>query len=70
VEAFYLEGHSYVEIAAELSVAEAQVKNYVFRGKARLGDLVREFIREYSGSAEEYEGELHDLHTFLESRPS
>ncbi|MBI2901769.1 MAG: sigma-70 family RNA polymerase sigma factor [Planctomycetes bacterium] len=65
VDAFYLKGRSYSEIAAALRVPEGQVRNYVFRGKARLSQLVRDFIREYSGSAEEYAEELRDLGEFL-----
>lgn len=61
LESLYLLGRSYAEIDPD----EAKVKNLVFRGKARLGEILRDLVREYSGSSEEFEDELRDLQCYL-----
>lgn len=65
VEAHYLRGRSYQDIATDLQSTPAQIRNYIFRGKALLGDFIRDFIREYCGSQEEFDEELRDLQQFL-----
>jgi len=65
IEAFFLENRSYTEIARELDTHEGAVKNYIFRGKAKLGELIRGAIAEYCGSREEFDEEVRDLQRFL-----
>ena len=65
VRLLYLEGKSYEQIAGTMGVEEPKIKNYIHRGKARLGDFIKQFIREYSGSSAEFETELRDLREFL-----
>lgn len=64
-QGFFLLGWNYARIAKELGVDEGKVKNYVFRAKERLRELVRDFIKQYCGSQEEYEEELRDLKDLL-----
>lgn len=65
VRRFLLEGCSYADIAASLGRSEGDVKNYVFRGKEKLVEYLREQVREYSASRAEYEEELRYLSKFL-----
>jgi len=61
LRAFLMQEKSYAEIARDLGKTEGDVKNYVFRGKRKLIEYLRERVREYSASAGEYEGELRHL---------
>jgi len=61
LELLYLEGKSYREITAALGVDEGVLKNYVHRGKVKLGEYIREEVRAYASSKEEYDEELKRL---------
>jgi RNA polymerase sigma-70 factor (ECF subfamily) len=65
VEQHYLSGRSYAQIASALRKREDDVKNLIFRGKARLRELVRGLIQEYACDDEHIEEELRDLRSFL-----
>ena len=45
--------------------SEDEVKNYVFRGKGRLVEILHDEIRSYSSSGGEYEDEVRYLSGFL-----
>jgi RNA polymerase sigma-70 factor (ECF subfamily) len=64
---FVLEEHSYAQIGAALGCTETDVKNRVFRGKKKLADYIRDEIRDYSASPEEFQEELAHLSRFLPS---
>lgn len=53
------------EVARSMGKSEDEVKNYVFRGKARLVALLHEEIRSTSSSGDEYEDEVRYLSGFF-----
>jgi RNA polymerase sigma-70 factor (ECF subfamily) len=58
---FLLEGSSCAEIASALGKSEGDIHNYVRRGKAKLADYLRDEVRDYSATRDEYEEELRSL---------
>jgi RNA polymerase sigma-70 factor (ECF subfamily) len=66
---FLLDQQPYARIAAELGVAEGDVKNYVHRGKRKLIEFLRDEVRDYSLAHDEYADELVYLARYLERPP-
>ena len=70
LRAFLLEGKTYAEIQARSGHPETTIKNHVHRGKRKLAEYVRDEVREYSASREDYEEELASLARFLPEGPN
>lgn len=62
---FLLEQRSYREIASSMGKSEDEVKNYVFRGRRRLVEILHDEIRSTASSGDEYEEEVRYLSGFL-----
>ncbi len=62
---FLLAQRSHREIAASMGKSEDEVKNYVFRGKGRLVEILHDEIRSTASSGDEYEDEVRYLSGFL-----
>jgi RNA polymerase sigma-70 factor (ECF subfamily) len=60
------QGLAYEQIAEAMGKKLQDVKNYIHRARARLGELLKEEIGQYASSAEEYEEEVAYLSKFLE----
>jgi DNA-directed RNA polymerase specialized sigma24 family protein len=63
----YLDGLDQKQIAERLSKSVTQVNNYLHRARQFLGGRVRELIREYSSSPEEFETELNSIAPLMKS---
>jgi hypothetical protein len=64
---FLLEDSSYAEIGRALGITETTVKNRVYRGKLKLIQLLRDEVRDYSLSWDQYAQELEYLAVALGS---
>jgi len=64
---FLLEDSSYAEIGRALGITETTVKNRVYRGKQKLIQLLRDEVRDYSLSWDQYAQELEYLAAALGS---
>ncbi len=62
------EGRSYAEMATELERTENQIRNHVHRGRTKLVQYLRDEIREYAASEEDYQEELQSLARHFPSR--
>jgi RNA polymerase sigma-70 factor (ECF subfamily) len=60
-----LEGATGAEIARALGTTEGDVHNLIHRGKKKIADYLREQVREYSLSREDYDEELKYLSRFF-----
>lgn len=60
-----LEGTAVAEIARALGKNEGEVNNYIHRGKRKLADYLREQVKDYSLSREDYDEELRYLSRFF-----
>ena len=64
---FLLEDSSCAEIGRALGITETTVKNRVYRGKQKLIQLLRDEVRDYSLSWDQYAQELEYLAAALGS---
>lgn len=62
---FLLEGAPVAEVAKATGRTEQDVHNHLHRGKKKLADYLREQIRDYSASREDYDEELRYLSRFF-----
>jgi RNA polymerase sigma-70 factor (ECF subfamily) len=60
---------SYGAIAADLGTTEAQVTNYLHRGRKKLVEMIRAEISQYCSSVDEFMDELKTLSGFIERQP-
>jgi RNA polymerase sigma factor (sigma-70 family) len=58
---FLLEESSYTEIALQIGISETTVKNHVYRGKQKLIEIIRDEVRDYCISWDQYAAELEYL---------
>jgi RNA polymerase sigma-70 factor (ECF subfamily) len=65
---FLMDGRSYAEISKTIGKSEGEIKNYIFRGKAKLTEFLKEEVREYSATHVEYDQEIQYLSRFLPIR--
>lgn len=61
----YLDGHDQKSIAARLGKTPDQINNYIHRAKTVLTSLVKEAIRDYCATPEEFSTEFDHLSEFL-----
>jgi len=62
---FLLEGSPVAAIAESLGKTEQDIHNHIHRGKKKLADYLREQVRDYSASREDYDEELKYLSRFF-----
>ncbi len=62
---FLLEGAPVASVAESLGRTEQDVHNHIHRGKKKLADYLREQVRDYSSSREDYDEELKYLSRFF-----
>ena len=62
---YYFDELPYREIAGKLGRKEHDVKNFIFQGKKLLKEAIRQFIREYCSSPDEFREELEELGGYL-----
>lgn len=60
-----MEGKPWAEIAAAMARSEGDVANYISRGKRKLVDYLRDQVRDYSASHQDYAEELRHLARFF-----
>jgi RNA polymerase sigma factor (sigma-70 family) len=65
---FLADGQPYDVIAKALAISQGDVKNFVYRGKQKLIEYLRDQIRDYSGSQAEYDEEFTYLSKFFQVR--
>lgn len=58
---FLLEESSYAEIALHIGISATTVKNHVYRGKQKLIEIIRDEVRDYCISWDQYAAELEYL---------
>jgi RNA polymerase sigma-70 factor (ECF subfamily) len=62
---FLLQGESCAAIAESLGKSEQDIHNHIHRGKKKLADYLREQVRDYSSSREDYDEEIKYLSRFF-----
>jgi RNA polymerase sigma-70 factor (ECF subfamily) len=62
---FLLEGRPVAEIARATGRAEQDVHNHLHRGRKKLADYLREQVRDYSSSREDFDEEIRSLSRFF-----
>jgi len=65
LQRFLLAGQTYAQIAEQTGQSPSQLKNHIHRGKQKLIEYLRELVRDYAASHNEYEEELRHLSRFF-----